>query len=64
MKNLQKIGVQELGTQEMRTIEGGSWVGDGLRWVGGKLGQAWRWCKRHVRLKPIPSGWTVPGDII
>ncbi len=51
MKNLEKFGVQTLSTQEMTEIEGGSRVGDALRWIGGKLGQAWRWCKRMVAIR-------------
>ncbi len=51
MKNLEKFGVQELGTQEMIEIDGGSKVGDALRWIGSKLRQAWRWTKEKVRFK-------------
>ncbi|WP_153938496.1 hypothetical protein [Riemerella anatipestifer] len=31
--DLKKLGVQELNTVQMMEIEGGSWIGDALRWV-------------------------------
>lgn len=30
---LDNLKVQELNEQEMKSIEGGSWIGDALRWV-------------------------------
>ena len=40
MKNLEK--------NELLAIDGGSMVGDGLRWCGRAAENAWEWCKDHV----------------
>lgn len=48
MRNLENMaGVQELSTQEMKDVYGGSW-----------LSKAWAWIKRTVRFSVIPSGHT------
>ncbi len=40
--------MKELNEIELKAIDGGSWVGDALRWTRDALVDAWEWCVDQI----------------
>ncbi|WP_018359137.1 bacteriocin [Porphyromonas levii] len=36
-----------LNNKELSEINGGSWLGDAIDWIGEKLSDLWEWMKDH-----------------
>lgn len=58
MKNLENFKTRELSLNELKTINGGSWIRDALRTVGEAVSDAWKWAKEHVSVGVSESGYT------
>lgn len=48
MKKSNEMGFHVLSQEECLNINGGSWIGDALRWTGRALENAWEWTVEQV----------------